>query len=97
MALNADSLRDFARIGEAEASLLKDAAAPIILCPKGERELPGIAPGLAWLGVMLPATPLHLLLWYEAAGRPMGTGWLDRRTSPGTRSKVAFTMTESAH
>ena len=77
MALNADSLRDFARIGEAEASLLKDAAAPIILCPKGERELPGIAPGLAWLGVMLPATPLHLLLWYEAAGRPMGTGWLD--------------------
>ncbi len=78
MALNAGSLRDHARIGEAEANLLKSAAAPIVLCPKGERELPGIAPGLAWLGFMLPATPLHLLLWHEAAGRPAGTAWLDQ-------------------
>ena len=76
MALNADSLRDYARIGEAEATLLKSTAAPIVLCPKGERELPAIAPGLSWLGVMLPATPLHLLLWHEAADRPAGTGWL---------------------
>jgi hydrogenase maturation protein HypF len=76
MALNADSLRDFARIGAAEASLLTSTAAPIVLCPKGERELPGIAPGLSWLGVMLPATPLQLLLWHEAAGRPAGSGWL---------------------
>ncbi len=76
MALNAASLHDYARIGEAEASLLNSAAAPIVLCPKGGRELPGIAPGLAWLGVMLPATPLHLLLWHEAVGRPVGTDWL---------------------
>jgi hydrogenase maturation protein HypF len=76
MALNTDSLRDYARIGEAEAALLKSVAAPIVLCPKGERDLSGIAPGLAWLGVMLPATPLHLLLWHEAAGRPSGTDWL---------------------
>ena len=78
MALNAVSLRDYARIGEAEESLLKSAAAPIVLCPKGQGELPGIAPGLAWLGAMLPSTPLHLLLWHEAAGRPAGTGWLDQ-------------------
>lgn len=76
MALNTESLREYARIGEAEAALLKSAAAPIVLCPKGERELPGIAPGLAWLGAMLPVTPLYLLLWHEAAGRPVGTGWL---------------------
>jgi hydrogenase maturation protein HypF len=76
MGLNAASLADFARIGEAELALLKSVAAPIVLCPKGGAELKGIAPGLAWLGAMLPATPLHLLLWHEAAGRPAGTDWL---------------------
>jgi len=75
MALNAASLRDHARIGAAEERLLDGVAAPVVLCPKGARELPGIAPGLAWLGAMLPATPLHLLLWHEAAGRPAGSAW----------------------
>ncbi|WP_428826356.1 carbamoyltransferase HypF [Azonexus sp. IMCC34842] len=76
MALNGASLAAYARIGAAEADLLHSAAAPIVLCAKGAAELPGIAPGLTWLGAMLPATPLHLLLWHEAAGRPAGTAWL---------------------
>ena len=76
MGLNATSLADFAQIGAAELALLHSVAAPIVLCPKGATELKGIAPGLAWLGAMLPATPLHLLLWHEAAGRPAGTDWL---------------------
>uniref|UniRef100_UPI000A525B60 Sua5/YciO/YrdC/YwlC family protein n=1 Tax=Ralstonia sp. RL TaxID=1839756 RepID=UPI000A525B60 len=76
MGLNVASLSGLARIGEAESALLHSMAAPVVLCPKGDLELPGIAPGLAWLGAMLPATPLHLLLWHEAAGRPAGTDWL---------------------
>lgn len=76
MGLNAASLAGHALIGADELALLHSVAAPIVLCPKGESELKGIAPGLAWLGVMLPATPLHLLLWHEAAGRPAGTAWL---------------------
>lgn len=78
MALNAISLAGHARIGEAELTLLQSVAAPIVLCPKGGAELKGIAPGLAWLGAMLPTTPLHMLLWHEAAGRPGGTEWLAR-------------------
>lgn len=77
MGLNPASLAEFACIGASEAQLLREIAAPIVLCAKGSRELPGIAPGLAWLGAMLPATPLHLLLWHEAAGRPAGTAWLN--------------------
>lgn len=76
MALNTASLAGLARIGAAEAALLESREAPIVLCRKGEDELPGIAPGLAHLGAMLPSTPLHLLLWHEAAGRPAGTDWL---------------------
>ncbi len=76
MGLNAASLAEFARIGDDQLALLHSIAAPIVLCPKGAEELTGIAPGLAWLAVMLPATPLHLLFWHEAAGRPAGTDWL---------------------
>ncbi|MGE5490414.1 MAG: carbamoyltransferase HypF [Actinomycetota bacterium] len=76
MALNPASLAGLAAVGVGEAALLTSREAPIVLCPKGGSELPGIAPGLAWLGAMVPATPLHLLLWHEAAGRPAGTAWL---------------------
>ncbi len=78
MGLNEAAFTGLARIGEGERALLRSVAAPIVLCAKDEKELPGIAPGLAWLGVMLPATPLHLLLWHEAAGRPSGTAWLNQ-------------------
>lgn len=51
---------------EAEA-LLTSTARPIVLAP-ALRELPGVAPGNRDLGVMLPSTPLHHLLF--AAGAP---------------------------
>ena len=78
MALNPAALAACVTITPADAELLRSAAAPIVLCAKGEAELPGIAPGLAEIGVMLPASPLHLLLWHEAAGRPAGTDWLQQ-------------------
>ncbi|WP_298394578.1 carbamoyltransferase HypF [uncultured Azonexus sp.] len=76
MGLNPGALAAFAELGDGERALFADVAAPIVLCRKGTAELAGVAPGLPWLGVMRPATPLHLLLWHEAAGRPANTDWL---------------------
>lgn len=76
MGMNQRSLSPYAEIDPAALALLQSSAAPIVLCPKAALDLPGVAPGLGWLGVMLPATPLHLLLWHAAQGSPAGTGWL---------------------
>lgn len=79
MVANAESAARHVRMDADERAVLKGVARPIVLLrrPDDAPELaPDIAPGLAWLGVMLPYTPLHYLLFHEAAGRPNGTGWL---------------------
>ncbi len=79
MAANLASLTEYVEVDAAEAALLESPERPIVLLRKksgADAALPGIAPGLAWLGVMLPYTPLHWLLFHEAAGRPPGTNWM---------------------
>lgn len=81
MALNAASLGGYAKYTPAELALIESAARPIVLLEKSgdvrERgELHGVADGMPGLGVMLPYTPLHYLLFHEAAGRPSGRSWL---------------------
>ncbi|WP_451981624.1 carbamoyltransferase HypF [Azospirillum endophyticum] len=79
MVANAESAARHVHMDMDERKLLEGMARPIVLLRRREDapELaPDIAPGLAWLGVMLPYTPLHYLLFHEAAGRPDGTGWL---------------------
>jgi len=64
-----------------ERALLQSRERPIVLLrtlADCDGALPGIAPGLQRLGVMLPTTPIHFLLFHEAAGRPDGTAWLDQ-------------------
>ena len=83
--------RAFAEISHAEATLLEDRARPIVICRRrrGSRLAAGVSQGLGTLGIILPYTPLHYLIFHEAAGRPRGAQWL------GEPQRVAFVMTSA--
>ncbi len=79
MAANIASLAPWTRCDEEQRRLLESAAHPIVLLEKDtecDTALAGVAPDVAHLGAMLPYTPLHYLLFHQAAGRPAGTAWL---------------------
>lgn len=82
MAANPLSIRPWALISAPEAELLLSPERPIVLLRKqsdADAEFSDIAPGLAWLGVMLPYTPLHWLLFHAAAGEPVGSAWMQEK------------------
>ncbi len=63
MARDLDVIRRYARVSEAEETLLKSPAAPIVLLEAtGERLPEAVAPGLDRIGFMLPYTPMHHLM-----------------------------------
>ena len=63
MARDLDQVRARCHVSDEEAQLLASPAAPIVLLEnRAGAALPGLAPGLASTGVMLPYTPLHHLL-----------------------------------
>jgi len=59
----------FAWSTAADAALLESPERPIVLLPKApaaDTLLPGVAPGLSEIGLMLPATPIQYLLFHGA-------------------------------
>jgi hydrogenase maturation protein HypF len=83
MVLNRLSAAHYAEFRAHEAALLEVSERPIVLLPKSttcDAELPGIAPGLSRIGLMLPYTPLHYLLFHELLGKPQGADWLHQAT-----------------
>ena len=81
MLANAASVAPHAQFADSGRVLLESRERPIVLLrsrPGCDAAMAGVAPGLQHLGVMLPTTPIHFLLFHEAAGRPDGTAWLDQ-------------------
>jgi len=74
MMLDEDVVREHCRLESGAAALLSSPAAPIVLLPLRHDRRSRLSPRLASdhdsLGVMLPYTPLHLLL-LRAFGRPL--------------------------
>ncbi|PHS75915.1 MAG: carbamoyltransferase HypF, partial [Rhodospirillaceae bacterium] len=80
MVANVLSAKAFVKIEDDEARHLASPMRPIVVFSKTDNGAlaPSIAPGLDSIGVLLPYTPLHFLLFHEAAGRPNGTAWLSK-------------------
>lgn len=72
MARDLETVQKYCYADETGISLLLSPARPIVLLPrKPDSTLPEqLAPGNPSLGVMLPYTPLHLLLFFNGSGKP---------------------------
>lgn len=77
MAANVSSVATIARATEQEFALLQDVARPIVLMQSSGVLADAVAPRLNRIGVMLPYTPLHHLLFHAAAGGPAARSWAD--------------------
>lgn len=70
MVRDLDAARDLCHVSAAEARLLESSARPIVLLRSrdGNDVAASVAPGQGDLGVLLPVTPLHHLLFAAAPG-----------------------------
>ena len=76
------SAERFAFVTDEDRALLTGPAHPIVLLKRRSGEgvpaLAGVADGLESVGVMLPYTPLHALIFHTFAGEPEGRAWMNR-------------------
>lgn len=79
MVANLASARALAHVSDADARLMQSSARPIVLVDRRENDglAPQIAPDLRALGLMLPPTPLHYVLFHALSGAPHSARWLD--------------------
>lgn len=59
-----ERVNDIADATAPELALLESVARPVVLLPSRNNLAPAIAPGLSRVGVMLPAAPLHHLIFH---------------------------------
>tara|TARA_R110001592_G_scaffold359369_2_gene665895 strand:- start:1327 stop:3732 length:2406 start_codon:yes stop_codon:yes gene_type:complete len=85
MALNIKSLKDLVEIDNHTRTLLDSASAPIVLLPKKsftDAKSEALAPKVSDVGVMLPYTAIHYLLFYALLGKPKEQTWLSEAQEP---------------
>jgi hydrogenase maturation protein HypF len=69
MVASAAHCAPYAKVGAGETALLTSPERPVVLMakqPGADARLPGCAPGLAEIGLMLPATPIQFLIFHDA-------------------------------
>lgn len=77
MAANVSSIARIVCATEQEFALLQDVARPIVLMQGSGALAEAVAPRLNRIGVMLPYTPLHHLIFHAAASAPATRAWRD--------------------
>lgn len=82
MVLNAASAEAIADLSQSAAALLTSQDRPIVALPGSKGLAAAVSPGLHSVGVMLPYTGLHYLLFYYLLNRPQGREWLDQAAAP---------------
>ena len=75
MVASLTSLDSIAVVDAAERELIGSIERPIVLVKSRHVLAPSVAPYLSHIGVMLPYTPIHHLLFHTAAGKPAGREW----------------------
>lgn len=83
MVANLPSARLWVHLSPKEEEVLASPLHPILLAPKKDpASLQAVAPMLDEIGVLLPYTPLHGLLFHTLAGEPAGMDWFEHQTLP---------------
>ena len=80
MVLNAASALRYVQLDQGAREILESRERPVVvsqLSGAANTLSPALSPGLATLGVMLPYTAVHYLLFHALLGRPAGQGWLE--------------------
>jgi hydrogenase maturation protein HypF len=88
MVLNAASAAHYVQLDPAATAILAGPERPVVVLPAtsafSKRSLglpsglsPELSPGLATLGLMLPYTAVHYLLFHALLGSPAGQRWLE--------------------
>jgi hydrogenase maturation protein HypF len=81
MARSLEAVRGIVDLNFGAEALLTSVARPIVIAP-AQADFPGVAPGCNELGVMLPYTPLHHLLFEEGAPQILVMTSANRSSEP---------------